>query len=116
VIKDTGDNVVSKPYLFVSIIILILVITYLFNKNKKLQRMRREKEIQQGYISSQRIKKEKGSSRFTPKRFADMSNEELSDYRKQILKNMKEDKKEEENSGYQYKPPKEGKGLFSMFD
>ncbi len=115
-IKDTSNTVINKPYILAGLLAVIIITLYITNRNKNYKKISREKEIQQGYMSFQKIKKDKEASGFKPKKFQDMSNEELSDYRKQILKNMKENK-DDENEGYQYKRPKdEGKGgLFSMF-
>ena len=70
-------------------------------------------------VRMQKLRKEKQTSGFQPKKFADMSENEMRDYRRQILKNMKEEKKREETK-YEYKPkePKSdsGGGLFNMFN
>ena len=113
--KKVTNNLLGKPYLLILLIALIIVTVFLFKRNKNLQRMKREKEFQLGNVQLQRIRNEKNVG-FKPKKFSEMSNEEMQDYRKQILKSMKEEKSKEEAQGYQYKPPKEGKGLFSMFD
>ena len=113
--KKVTNNLLGKPYLLILLTALILTTIFLFNRNKNLQRMKREKEFQLGNVQLQKIRNEKNVG-FKPKKFSEMSNEEMQDYRKQILKSMKEEKSKEENQGYQYKPPKEGKGLFSMFD
>ena len=117
-IKNVGNKMIDKPYLLLILFALILVILYLVNKGKKINRTNRERDSQLAYMNLQRIKKERQVTGFKPKKFSELSNEELSDYRKQLLKNIKQEKKEEENPGYEYKPPKEPKqgGLFSMFD
>ena len=115
-IKDVGSGLVSRPYLIVILAVMILTTLYLVSKNKKIQSTKREYEQQLGSVQLQRLRKEKDVRGFKPKKFAEMSDEEKKDYRKQILKNVKQEKKEDESLGYQYKPPKEGKGLFSMFD
>ncbi len=114
-VTKTANTLIEKPYLIFTLLALILVTLYLVNRNKTLKRVKHEREIQLGNTQMLKIKKDKGVS-FQPKKFSEMNDEELKDYRKQILKNMKDDKKDDENPGYQYKPPKEGKGLFSMFD
>jgi len=115
-VKNFGNNFIEKPYLLVALLAAILLILYLINRNKKITQRKREYEAQIASIEATKIRKERERERFKPKKFSEMSNEELKDYRKQILKNMKEEKKEEENPGYRYKPPKEGKGLFNMFE
>ena len=115
-ITKTGTTLAAKPYLIVILLTLVLVTVYLVNKNKKLQVMTREREYQLASVQMQRIKKEKGVEKFKPKKFSEMSDGELNDYRRQLVKNMKQERKKDESQGYQYKPPKEGKGLFNMFD
>ncbi len=116
VLTKTSNTLAAKPYLIVILLTLILVTVYLVNKNKKLQTMTREREYQLASVQMHKIRKEKGVEKFKPKKFSEMSNEELSDYRKQLVKNMKQENKKDESQGYQYKPPKEGRGLFNMFD
>ena len=117
-IKNVGNKMIDKPYLLLVLFTLILITLYLVNRGKKINKINRERDSQLAYMNLQRIKKERQVTGFKPKKFSELSNEELSDYRKQLLKNIKQEKKEEESSGYEYKPPKEPKqgGLFSMFD
>ena len=115
-VRNFGNEFIEKPYLLVILFLAILITLFLVNRTKSIKQRKREYEIQQASVQAARIRREKGQERYVPKKFSEMSNEELSDYRKQILKTMKEEKSEEESPGYRYKPPKEGKGLFSMFD
>ena len=117
-VKKAGNEVAKKPYIAAIFLALILIIVFLVNRRKKLNERAKQREYQLGSTRIQNIKKEKESTGFKPKKFDEMSDEELSDYRKQLTKNLKQQKEDkEENTGYQYKPPKEkGGGLFSMFD
>ncbi len=116
-IKGTANDIVDKPYILVIFLVTVIIVVFVVNRNKKIGKMNREREFELGNTRMQYIRKEKESQGiFKPKKFSELSNEELGDYRKQILKNMKEEKKDEE-SGREYKSPRDkGGGLFSMFN
>ncbi len=110
--KKLGDTIIERPYLLA--IMLAIIVLYLFFRHKieKGKRFAREKDVQRAVIRMQELRKDKETQKFKPKKFSEMSEEELKDYRGQILKNLK--RKEDESSGYLSRKPQD-KGSFGFF-
>jgi len=118
-VDDSYGWLINKPALLILLLTLFIVIVFLVNRNKRIRQTKHEMDYQIANVRMQKLRKEKQTSGFQPKKFADMSENEMRDYRRQILKNIKEEKKREETK-YEYKPkePKSdsGGGLFNMFN
>ncbi len=119
------DNYGYAPFYLVIIAVILAVILITYQKNKKSNEYRRHLDRREGERHLQNIKARRENPQEYRKRF-DMDEKEVSDFRKQMLKNITNEKTEtkkqsfssrdDEDEGYRAIKPKTGKGLFGMFD
>ena len=111
-VKKAGDIVIDKPYILIILLGFIFLYSYIRHKTKKNRIFSREKEFQRGSTRIQEIRKEKESKGFKPKKFKEMNEEELKDYRSQILKNLKNQNQEKPGSLSRKPEDKDSFGFF----
>ncbi len=113
VIKNTGNELVDKPYILLLIILSGGLLFYFVRGIKKREKHRRERQIQEGYTKAREIVQEKIKSGVKPRKF-NINEDEAKDFRERMLKNINENKSNDQ--GYLHRKPKDKGGLFGMFD
>jgi len=114
VVSDTGNLVVDKPYIPLSIIVFLASLIFFRRTSKKNYEKRWQRDAQEGFTIAKKIEQDKMKSGIKPRRFK-IDENEAKDFRDRMLKNSEENKNN--NQGYLYKnPPKDKGNLFGMFD
>ncbi len=124
-VVSVRDSYGYTPFYGIIIAVIIAVMLIAYQKNKKTNIVRREADKREGERHLQNIKARRENPQEYRKRF-NMDEKEVSDFRKQMLKNIAGEKAEtkkqsfysrdDEDEGYRAIKPKTGKGLFGMFD
>jgi hypothetical protein len=114
VVSNTGNMVVDKPFIPLTIIIALALLIFARKSRKRNIEYKRQRDSQEGYNIAKKIEQEKMKMGIKPRRFK-IDEAEAKDFTNRMLKNAEDNKKN--NQGYLYRnPPKEKGGLFGMFD
>ena len=124
-VVSVRDNYGYFPFYAVILAVIIAVILIAYQRNKKTNLKTRETDRREGEKYMQNLRSRRENPEAYRKRF-NIDEKEISDFRKQMLKNITNEKTEtkkqssyssrDEDEGYRSVKPKTGKGLFSMFD